>query len=105
MEYTEKVHAQRVLRMFLCRKRVCNYCPAGPQYKVHTNLRKWSNHPCPICKIFIGLSYFDGCPCRNLGAEKAIRQTAKALKDKGYTTGKLAIKTLNNRVKFLIGEI
>jgi len=99
-EYTEKIHAGRVLRMFLYRKNICKFCPAGAGYKSNTAITRWRNRCCIVCEDFVQVR---GCPCHTLGKRKAVVVTAESLKTKGYITGKLAVKNLNDRVNYLIG--
>ena len=89
-KYTEKIHAARLLKM-LEEKEPCMCCPATPYFK--SNLQSdtmWFNsyiegeHPCDICKDFVGLdNRYTDCPCYELGKE-AIKLTWIALEEKGY---------------------
>ncbi|KKK90761.1 hypothetical protein LCGC14_2719770 [marine sediment metagenome] len=88
-KYTERVHAQRTLKMFLNRKEPYAHCPAQKGYgKAHTRgvpEEMWDMegaHPCEVCGDFVGSP--DECPCVEFGAKEAIERTWRALREKGY---------------------
>lgn len=97
-EYTEKIHAQRVLKMFLYRIDICNHCPAGAGYKGDMLIHRWNNSSCGVCLNFVQVRR---CPCIALGKRRAIIATAESLKTKGYVIGKIAVKNLDDRVNYL----
>jgi hypothetical protein len=81
--YTEKIHARKLIEI-LEKEDTCNKCLGATE--------KWiindNNHPCDICRSFIGLTEQPGkmCPCISLGKEKAIEITYEVLKSKGYVS-------------------
>ena len=83
-QYTETVHAKRLLRM-LERKNPCACCPAQRNYNTDKGIyNSWPeaiNHPCNICKTFVSCH---GCPCNSLGKKEAIKRTWIALDEGGY---------------------
>ena len=89
--YTEKIHARKLIEI-LEKEDACNKCPASVGFnKCLGATEKWiinddNNHPCDICRSFIGLTKQLGkiCPCISLGKEKAIEITYEVLKSKGY---------------------
>ncbi len=94
-KYTEKIHAERLLKM-LNRKNPCGHCPAAKRYNSNDGpeaLWSLSVDPCKICSDFLGLESLEdpdlwtensNCPCNRLDPEEAIALTRKALKKKGY---------------------
>ena len=88
--YTEKIHGARLLKM-MKKKNPCLCCPATPYFKDNLpSETMWRNsyilgeHPCDICKEFVGLdNQYTDCPCNELG-KKAIKRTWIALEEKGY---------------------
>ena len=83
MEYTEKIHAKRLLGM-LNKEDPCSCCPAGKGYNFEAFIGdEYRNESkCTICRGFVGVSY--GCPCLCLGKDEAIKCTWIALEEKGY---------------------
>ncbi len=89
MEYTEKVHAERLLKM-LKKKDPCMCCPAQPYFKTETTFGIDSieldsagrRGACKICQDFIGIRH--DCPCCKLKKEEALKRTWLALEAKGY---------------------
>jgi len=108
-KYTEKIHAQRLLKM-LEKDDPCACCPAAKNFYVPTILEgiswlnnadpdtMWSNatreyhydthtitygEVCEICKHFVGCGE-NGCPCIVFGEQEAIKRTWIALEAKGY---------------------
>lgn len=89
--YTINIHADRLRRM-LCREKPCGHCPAAPFFNASRPVfdlwqdpfvdNSKANHPCQICRKFVGASpgRFDQCPCYVLGPKEAIRRAHKALK-------------------------
>jgi hypothetical protein len=87
MEYTEKIHVERLLKM-LNKKNPCAHCPAGPNYSSSQGiLNKFIEtdsevfQTCRICRGFVGAK--ETCPCWEFGKE-AIKRTWIALEEKGY---------------------
>lgn len=83
MEYTEKIHAKKLLWM-LSQDDPYSLCPS-----------KHMPSACKICLSFIGLKQIDTtyfldkpsilkCPCYQLGKKEAIKRTWLSLKEKGY---------------------
>ena len=94
--YTRDIHAERLERM-LNKNNPCVYCPATPRFsQLQETENFWyvdyymfgedPNHPCRICRRFIGLKsrlnedMYKRCPCHTLGPEKAIKNSLKAIK-------------------------
>jgi hypothetical protein len=93
-EYTQKEHAQRLLKM-LKKKNPCGCCPAGLYFKGYVTASNKNrfikgldfDDVCPICLNFVGIkdNYCErNCPCNELGKERAIKQTWLRLKELGY---------------------
>ncbi len=86
MEYTEEVHAKRLLGM-LKRKDPCLCCPATRQYNIKSKpIAGVESYfigcsACKICRKFVDT---DGCPCHRLGKTEALKRTWEALEEKGY---------------------
>ena len=89
-EYTEKIHAKRLLGM-LNKKKPCLHCPAAEKYSAEG---PWINFTlnykllardkyCAVCQTFIGYKNTPKCPCHK-GKERAIKRTWEALEEKGY---------------------
>lgn len=70
MEYTEKTHAERLIKLLESKTYVCISCPGQTL--------------CDICLGFVGLLEGAHCPCSELGDEEAIKRTWIALETKGY---------------------
>lgn len=92
MEYTEKYHAKRLLKMFE-KKDPCNYCPTGLRFSASnssimcaqdSSIGQYSERRgvCIVCQDFVGIEA--ECPCMNLGQSEAIKRTWLALEAKGY---------------------
>lgn len=86
MKYTREMHVKR-LKSILERK-TCDCCPAAKYYNPDSDFLYpagllWASpadHPCVICKTFVGVSVFSNkCPCHALGAEEAIRKTLEEI--------------------------
>ena len=98
-KYTEKTHAERVLKM-MEKPDPCGYCPQmGLQIKYEDEddwkRDKWENEEeaCRICLEFIGLEFFTldpVCPCNYYLEDSTItkqeiwKRTWLALEEKGY---------------------
>ncbi len=90
MKYTEKIHAQRLLKM-LKKKEPCLCCPAQPYFTTSGDRcisrrflsATFGGGACEICQKFIGLTIGD-CPCYRLKGKEAIKRTWLALEAKGY---------------------
>jgi len=83
-EYTEKVHAERLIKT-LEKKGTCGRCPAARQYnKENSPYEMWeySPSPCRVCRGFIKLPLLS-CPCGALGPEEATKRSWIALEEKG----------------------
>jgi len=96
MKYTEKVHANRLIKM-LEKPDPCGRCPGQKYYGPHTAFIKGAeldptvDHPhheyigCQVCNEFLDMKPAEyGCPCDALGQEEALELTRKKLKEKGY---------------------
>ena len=89
MEYTEAIHAERLIKI-LNKKDTCNKCPATKRFSSRGYPSKlYFNNPCTICQKFVGLKFRYGwiekkCPCNRLGEDKAIKKSWIALEKKGY---------------------
>ena len=84
-KYTEKIHAERTMKMFE-KEDPCMLCPAGKRYQTGWEEYAefmWSDasSPCGICQEFVNT---DGCPCITLGEREAIKRTWIVLEKKGY---------------------
>ena len=87
MEYTEKIHAERLLKMLENRKNPCACCPANPYYNPEFERGGlWENDPCLVCAAFLGMKFDwrNPCPCLNLGRPESIKRTWLAIEEKGY---------------------
>lgn len=87
-EYTEKVHAVRLLKM-LEHKNPCAYCPPNHRSNQMGEPEPyWTDsktHPCIVCTSFVGISDApESCPCYYFGPQEAIKRTWLALEEKGY---------------------
>ena len=94
MEYTEKIHAQRLLKM-LNKKDPCLCCPASKFFGTHGEGNwgeyqwwepKWDKDPCGVCWVFIEGKPREGrhCPCAYFAKKDALKLTWLALEEKGY---------------------
>ena len=89
-KYTEKIHAQRLLKM-LNKKDPCGWCPAhgrfGQFYIAGSPSEMWEiddgPDPCRVCRRFVS-RLRSGCPCNYFGKKEAIKRTWLALERKGY---------------------
>lgn len=91
-EYTEKVHAGRLLKM-LERKNPCGCCPATAYFVANTGIAKkfggpyennsFRNPVCPVCQSFVHTTPA-ACPCYYFGQSEAIKRTWLALEAGGY---------------------
>lgn len=84
MEYTEKIHAERLLSM-LNMKNPCLYCPADFSewgVKEYDCGKIGISYIADICIKFVNAE--ETCPCSELGREEAIKKTWIALEEKGY---------------------
>jgi len=90
-EYTEAIHAKRLLKM-LKKKNPCGCCPSAKRFSIEEdNYEMWLNKkvkPCYICQDFIGIEirfwWENICPCNRLGRKESIKRTWLALEEKGY---------------------
>jgi len=91
MEYTEKIHAERLLKM-LERKNPCAYCPAGKDFEPR-DFSEWGldKYECgSIRKSYVAdicIRFVNGeeiCPCLAWGKKEAIKRTWIVLEEKGY---------------------
>uniref|UniRef100_A0A6H1ZSC7 Uncharacterized protein n=1 Tax=viral metagenome TaxID=1070528 RepID=A0A6H1ZSC7_9ZZZZ len=91
-EYTDAIHAKRLLKM-LEKKNPCGCCPPAKRFSAGENPNGgWLNQKhkaCQVCQNFVGLKikwWFDGnkCPCQRVGKKRAIKRTWLALEEKGY---------------------
>lgn len=97
-EYTEKIHAERVLKI-LEKPNTCDRCPANLKFTIDNDVKlrafMWKNSPCQLCNDFIGigetahvntLPLFDiyPCPCKALGSHEALKRTWLKLEELGY---------------------
>ena len=93
MEYTEKMHAERMIKMIeeLGSDEVCYSCPTCKDFSISSGPllglddRDWTD--CDICHAFVGMpptKECEECPCDHFGPEEAIRITIQKLKEKGY---------------------
>lgn len=92
-KYTEKIHAQRLLRM-LEKKDPCAHCPASEFFSGNNSaIDLWADEPNPhkICNEFLDFplgSYSTHmCPCHKFGRKEALKRTWIALEEKGYLKG------------------
>jgi len=85
-EYTEKVHAGRLLKM-LNNKNPCGCCPASSRF-MPKNDCLFEGDVCAVCTSFLGLSLMTPkrvlCPCLRLSKKRAIELTLIKLEEKGY---------------------
>ena len=90
MEYTEEIHAKRVMRMMERIKDPCsNGCPKARYYHAdhnepHEGWVEWGWKACVLCREFVGMKEENKCPCDALGKHEAIKHTWLALEEKGY---------------------
>ena len=75
MEYTEKMHAENLIKMLENEDDIEKICPAG--------IHKKNMEYCSVCLDFIG-SDCTLCPCSELGCNEAVKLTWLALEEKGY---------------------
>jgi hypothetical protein len=89
-EYTEKIHAERLIKTLERKPHNYGGCPAAHEcdgtYKVS---RRWLKKPapCKICMGFIGLDINKAeseCPCSELGDVEAFKRSWITLEEKGY---------------------
>lgn len=90
MEYTEAIHAQRLITI-LEMDNTCNHCPIclDDRFSNCGTHRERSAAPGTIgyiCRNFVDANYPDEypCPCDILGAEEALKRSWIALEAKGY---------------------
>ena len=89
--YDLDYHVERLEKM-LQNKGACNMCPAYQHFDVERNpLRivaeysiRWQGEHvkkeiCILCREFVGVNSTHGCPCKVLGAKKAIKRTEEAI--------------------------
>lgn len=90
-EYTEKIHAERLLAM-LNNPKPCSYCPASRNFDASSHPDElWDDYSdsCKVCGDFIALTpneriYYSDCPCKCLGGIEAIKRSWISLEEKGY---------------------
>ena len=88
MEYTEKIHAERLLQM-LEKRDPCTCCPIGIMFMCgHGGIEiiaDDSKSACLICRNFVGVTN-NSCPCGffDLDGDDVIKQTWLALEENGY---------------------
>lgn len=89
-EYTEKEHAERLIRMLETVGPV-GRCPASADilfgWKDGPKLGEWPNteEACIVCNTFLGHTGEILCPCYYFeSGEEAVKQSWIALKEKGY---------------------
>jgi hypothetical protein len=91
MEYTERVHANMLLRI-LSKTSPCLECPQShfnDLFEVYPDsivLSDEEEDNCRLCRKFVGanLNPWDTCPCHILGEQECIKRTWIALEEKGY---------------------
>jgi len=108
IEYTEKLHAERLLHM-LEKEKPCVCCPKIRKFRMNTYCNNYDEYiivpveeeqeVCRICKTFIGLEISSPCPCyafqdfakyhyfdktEKQSQQEAIKRTWIALEEKGY---------------------
>lgn len=91
-EYTEKIHAFRLIMLLLDTDDPEIGCPAAEDMLAYNDPGKlWSkgSDPCKICVNFVGHTFpgYDSlplCPCHLTNKDDAIKRSWKALEDKGY---------------------
>ena len=94
MDYTENIHAERLLKM-LNKEDPCYHCPAAKYFNPDNPADElWDEKAsscCNICLAFVGLPAIPNhkvlgelCPCRVLGNKEALKRTYTALEEKGY---------------------
>ena len=93
MEYTEKIHAERLIKI-LNKKGTCNKCPATKRFR--TIGARPSLEACFVCMKFIGMKFKkeermkmfspNHCPCIKYGEKLAIKKSWLALEKNGYLT-------------------
>ena len=90
--YDLDYHIERLEKM-LQQEGACNMCPAYQHFSVERDPLKivaeyssrWQNNHvkkeiCNLCRDFVGIdTIMGGCPCKVLGAEKAIKRTEEAI--------------------------
>ena len=98
-EYTENIHADRLITFLERSPEVCQTCPAGDRdweafgkyFKedqlcaVTCDFTRFFTHKCcVVCKDFLNLDADASCPCGALGENEAVKASWLALEEKGY---------------------
>jgi len=89
--YDLAYHVERLEKM-LQKEGACSCCPAYQHFDIERDplavaseySSRWQSNRvrkeiCTMCRKFVGLESSSGCPCKVLGAEKAIKLTEKAI--------------------------
>jgi len=90
-EYTEKVHAKRLIKMLKEYKasKLPYHCPAHVDFDIgYSTDKDWPGstvYPCVVCRTFVGVNDVGFCPCVFFANARVARsKTIAALKKGGY---------------------
>jgi transcription elongation factor Elf1 len=78
-QYTTAIHVERLKEM-LQKEFPCGHCPAANGFNPNLAPSTWAlaTNPCSICHEFVDIKsplFFERCPCRYYGPEKALALT------------------------------